>query len=332
MRKRIKEIDVLYAVGVILVILGHSHSSDWSTFEGTILHSLISFIYVFHMPLFFFIAGFLFENSKGIEKQGYRHWITEKTIRLMIPYVSISLIALVPKYFIENGGFDGFTLNYLTRVILIPRIGVWGHFWFLPVLLITYVLFGICKRSVSDKNRFIIMTLTGVLSLVLYFSSIDIMWLGFNDLKNTLIFFWLGIVFYLWTEKKENHISFYVRVLWLIVSVLVSIICFNYFFDIKVIMLFVAIIMISACWQFSKLVGKSEIAAWISQRNFTIYIFSWPFQAVGDLFCSRMNVTWQWMMIIMFILGVVGPLLIIFIYEKCQVFRKDSIKLILGIK
>lgn len=29
-----KEIDALYAIGIILVIIGHSHSSDWSKFVG----------------------------------------------------------------------------------------------------------------------------------------------------------------------------------------------------------------------------------------------------------------------------------------------------------
>ena len=51
---RLKEIDVLYFLGIFLVLIGHSHSSDWSQFEKTILERIINFIYMFHMPLFFF--------------------------------------------------------------------------------------------------------------------------------------------------------------------------------------------------------------------------------------------------------------------------------------
>ena len=52
-KKHYTEIDHLYTIGVVLVILGHSHSSDWDTFSGTILETALEFLYTFHMPLFF---------------------------------------------------------------------------------------------------------------------------------------------------------------------------------------------------------------------------------------------------------------------------------------
>lgn len=61
--RRWNEVDFLYTIGIVLVLIGHSHSSDWSQFENTVLLNVIRFIYTFHMPLFFFIAGFLFQNS-----------------------------------------------------------------------------------------------------------------------------------------------------------------------------------------------------------------------------------------------------------------------------
>lgn len=51
---RLHEIDVLYGLGTLLAILGHSHPNDWSSFPG----KWVEFIYLFHMPLFFLIAGF----------------------------------------------------------------------------------------------------------------------------------------------------------------------------------------------------------------------------------------------------------------------------------
>ena len=58
--KKIPQINGMYFLGTLLVILGHSHTSDWSAFSGTFFESLIVFIYHFHMPAFFFVAGFLF--------------------------------------------------------------------------------------------------------------------------------------------------------------------------------------------------------------------------------------------------------------------------------
>ena len=96
MGKKWEEVDVLYAIGIILVVLGHSHVSDWSFFSGTAVESMISFIYVFHMPLFFFIAGFLFCNSDSLSKKGFAKWICDKVIRLMTPYIVLSVLAILP--------------------------------------------------------------------------------------------------------------------------------------------------------------------------------------------------------------------------------------------
>ena len=63
---RLREIDMLYALGTLLVILGHSHPNDWSTFPG----KWIEFIYTFHMPLFFAISGFLMNRERVLES-GY---------------------------------------------------------------------------------------------------------------------------------------------------------------------------------------------------------------------------------------------------------------------
>lgn len=72
-QKRYYEVDILYAIGTFLVVLGHSHSSNWENFQGTILVKIIDVIYTFHMPLFFFIAGFLFWNSNKLFKIGYKN-------------------------------------------------------------------------------------------------------------------------------------------------------------------------------------------------------------------------------------------------------------------
>ena len=79
-KKHWNEIDGLYALGILLVLMGHSHSSDWSRFQNTPLVSIIKFIYTFHMAMFIFVAGFLFQNSDSLTKIGYRKWLQDKEI------------------------------------------------------------------------------------------------------------------------------------------------------------------------------------------------------------------------------------------------------------
>ena len=56
-REHVDFITILYGLAVLLVVFGHSHPLH--TDYPAAVHAVISFIYQFHMPLYFFIAGIL---------------------------------------------------------------------------------------------------------------------------------------------------------------------------------------------------------------------------------------------------------------------------------
>lgn len=60
MKERIGYIDAAKAVGIWLVVMGHC--------SNTIVQYpyLVSFIYLFHMPLFFLISGYFFKTPVTI--------------------------------------------------------------------------------------------------------------------------------------------------------------------------------------------------------------------------------------------------------------------------
>lgn len=146
---RLHEIDVLYGLGTLLAILGHSHPNDWSSFPG----KWVEFIYLFHMPLFFLIAGFLLAESKSLMRQSYGKWLWEKAQRLLTPYVVLSLIAMIPKYALEHNGLSGLTPGYLLTAFLMPREGIWGHFWFLQALFWMYAVFGLLRKRMPENSK-----------------------------------------------------------------------------------------------------------------------------------------------------------------------------------
>ena len=53
MSKRIDYMDILKALAIIAVVIGHCDSP----------HPLYNFIYLYHMPLFFFISGYFYKNE-----------------------------------------------------------------------------------------------------------------------------------------------------------------------------------------------------------------------------------------------------------------------------
>jgi fucose 4-O-acetylase-like acetyltransferase len=79
---KVKWIDITKGIGIILVILGHNNFNQF----------LLSLIFSFHMPMFFFINGYLFHYVKY--KKDVRRFIHKKFIRLVVPYFITNIFFL----------------------------------------------------------------------------------------------------------------------------------------------------------------------------------------------------------------------------------------------
>ena len=333
-KRRYSQIDVLYTIGTLLVIFGHSHSSDWSKISGTFYETALGFIYTFHMPLFFFIAGFLFLNSASIEKNGYRKWICDKALKLLVPYAVLSIAAAVPKYYFEHRSFSGIR-SYIIEATFAPRLGVWGHFWFLPVLFILYLVFGLWNMLITEKNRGIALGITFVISIALHFLPITSKWLAVSDLKEAVPFFTSGMMWLLIVRKAENsgkHIKWYIHIMWIMLAAAVALSLYYFAHGNKTAKPVTGIAMIFVCWQISCLVKENSFTKWISSHNYTLYIYSWPFQAAVMVLCDRLNFHWGLTLIVMFVTGVCVPAIIILIYNKMKPLHNRFFDLLLGVK
>ncbi|WP_242861611.1 acyltransferase family protein, partial [Candidatus Arthromitus sp. SFB-turkey] len=86
------EFNYLRAIGIFLVVLGHSFPYiDETNFQlYKYIHSLI---YSFHMPLFIMISGFFAYKILTINSfKQYKLFISSKFKKLMIPYFTISFL------------------------------------------------------------------------------------------------------------------------------------------------------------------------------------------------------------------------------------------------
>ena len=97
--KRLDWIDIAKGIGIILVVLGHTLVPQVR--ETGFAGFLWIFIYNFHMPLFFFLSGYLFE--KGLSHYTNKgKFILGKLQYLMLPYLIFSTFAYL---------FIGFSLK-----------------------------------------------------------------------------------------------------------------------------------------------------------------------------------------------------------------------------
>ena len=90
-KERILFLDVAKAVCIILVVVGH-YVPDNSPGWYVAIHDVI---YTFHMPLFMFASGYVYIATR--RDIGYGSFLMRKLRRLMVPYLSTSVIVITIK-------------------------------------------------------------------------------------------------------------------------------------------------------------------------------------------------------------------------------------------
>jgi polysaccharide biosynthesis protein PslL len=146
-------IDVSKGLGIYLVVLGHANIEP----------KLQQFIYLFHMPLFFFLSGYL-----HTVKTEFGRFLRKKVIHLLLPYASFMLL-LYPLEFVRIllHHKAGHPLGHAILAALWggSRLqGTYGVFWFLPCLFLTQQLMNFILAS------FRLRTVIGLVSAALLLS------------------------------------------------------------------------------------------------------------------------------------------------------------------
>lgn len=318
-------INYLYAIGTLFVVLGHSTPTGASDMP-LILDDVRTFIYAFHMPLFFFVAGFLLKYTTDINKKPYGNFIKNKCIRFLVPYFVLSAVFFIPKNLISSFVNDdvSFDITYLIKSFLSPRDNVWGHFWFLPTLLLIYVISYLLLKCYNNKFLFSLL-LFGTMLLVIF--PIDINWFALNDICDQLFYFCLGICLEnIILKKRTKLFNPAISVFAVVVAVIVFIVFksksyFGLTFMINVSNTVIALLMLYAVTYISVVLEKSgnKFLDYFEGKTFSIYIMSWPCQAVAEVVFNRvLHLHWYIVIPLMFCFGLGIPIAVDFLYRKLK--------------
>ena len=126
-------IDIVKGIGIALVVIGHTRLA-----RGF----LCDWIYSFHMPLFFIMAGFCFDESRYPDWKSY---FIRKLKALFVPYIILSLFVIAFMSFLYWGKDPQFETIALLKNMLSG--GTIGAFWFICVLFQVELLFAIIVRT-----------------------------------------------------------------------------------------------------------------------------------------------------------------------------------------
>lgn len=159
-------VDVAKGVGIVCVIVGHACTG--------LLHDLI---YSFHMPLFFFLSGFVHSHAEDIVKI-----VGKRIVRLMVPYFLYSSLIIV-----VCNGFGRGWLSVISLRGVTPT-------WFLSCLFMIEMAVIICEYS---RISVLAVCLGGCLATFLFCWNCEsqiLMYLG-NVFMPALSFWCFGCLF-----------------------------------------------------------------------------------------------------------------------------------------
>ena len=146
------EINIARAIGILLVVIGHAFPDASSGIKIPLANYIESFIYSFHMPLFFFISGFLGKKVLAISKaggEGRHDYRIKRCKRLLVPYLVMSFLYLPLKMIMASFANSSFEIKNIWKMVL----GVSPNYelWFLYTLLILgiYTSFFLNKKNIT---------------------------------------------------------------------------------------------------------------------------------------------------------------------------------------
>lgn len=172
-------INVLKALGIIAMVLGHSGSP------------FVKYIYLYHMALFFFISGYFYKDA--YEQKPFK-LLFKRIKSLYLPFVCYEIIFVLIRNFLisiniynENTtpsihGINEF-ISYMKLIITFNYTGdnLVSTFWFLKTLFYVNILFLIINllikkvRVKSEYQRFIILTFIFIASFYGLRNGVNIM-------------------------------------------------------------------------------------------------------------------------------------------------------------
>ena len=166
--KRIAWLDQLKGFGIILMVYGHNFPI------------LEEYIYSFHMPLFFIIAGIFHPKNINVST------IKKRVRQILLPYFLWSFILFgfwlfIGRKFGESANLDlSITKNFIGIFFAQGDINYmnWGiPMWFLPTIFLTFLLFGLILKIKNKFLQYSVLVMSIVLGfLIANFSKMYLLW------------------------------------------------------------------------------------------------------------------------------------------------------------
>lgn len=269
-RQRIEWVDYLKTFACFLVVLGHLiQSLQKSNIDThTNITSFINwFIYLFHMPLFMCMSGFLYcKTKKEFSWKTYKQFEIKKIINLAVPYFTFYLL------------FVGINLVFAANVNNVRGIeGIFNNpippYWFLYALLSIFIVIPLLEKCFNNENM--LFTVLTILKFISIFFNTNIYFI--DSIMAYGIYFYLGVFIKEEAVKEHSNKKILINLFCIIIYIIMSIIYYRHkdLYDInicKIINIIFAISGILICVNFFKIFNTLKILNTFKNYTFQIYL------------------------------------------------------------
>lgn len=198
---KINWILILQGWAILWVVIGHAPLLPVVTNDSPLAVDLLyKFAYSFHMPLFVFISGYLFWMTRIERYMPYTDMLKEKFIRLGIPYVVFTIVAMVVKdiFATEMVRPAEFTLKEFVQAILYPGNGPLSELWFIATILWFFAMRPLWM--VKGAWQYVLLIVLILCNMVPYMQTSNL--LCYQNVMEYAIWFYLGVL-----SRKYNVVD-----------------------------------------------------------------------------------------------------------------------------
>lgn len=278
---RIHWVEMVRGIGMFCIVFGHA-------IRGVGLAGKM--VFAFHVPLFFFLSGYLFRDGASL----WKDVICKRGKKLLVPYIvfgmlSILIYQLLGRLAADILGKDFYTFRESIAWLLYGFCKANAPLWFLPCLFLTNIILWICVklyRSICSRGngiRIICIVAPMILSTLFagfYFRAFSFRWpWSLNTALCLFVFTWAGYAL------KEVNLSFFKK-RWMIVpaTVILAMGLFlalfvndqvtytdPYYGQLSVFYPAAAGIILGICW-ICLILDRCQVLEWIGQNTMPILL------------------------------------------------------------